>query len=206
MMREGLALQLSANERYEVVAQAANGLEALEAVREFAPDVVVMDLGMPGIDGVEATRQVLEMYPDIRVIVLSGHAEEHYVTSALQAGAVGYVLKGDAFAELDHAVSHVLSGGVYLSPDVQAVVVNQALGRSSSSHAAGAKELSPRELEVLQMLADGSTAKQVALTLHLSVKTVEAHRRQIMDKTGAHSTADLVRYALREGISTLDTE
>ncbi len=203
-MREGLTLQLSSNDRYDVVAQASDGLEALEAVREYAPDVVVMDLGMPGLDGIEATRKVLELSPDTKVIVLSGHAEEHYVSAALQAGASGYVLKGDAFAELDQALVHVLSGGVYLSPEVQAVVVNQALGRSAGGAGSAHKELSPREREVLHMLADGQTAKQVAQELHLSVKTVEAHRRQIMDKTDAHSTADLVRYALREGISTLD--
>jgi DNA-binding NarL/FixJ family response regulator len=204
MMREGLTLQLSSNHQYEVVAQAADGIEALEAVRTHSPDVVVMDLGMPGLNGIEATRQVLEASPGTKVIVLSGHAEEHFVSSALQAGAAGYVLKGDAFAELDQALTHVLSGGVYLSPGVQAVVVNQALGRTSSQPGLSHKELSPRELEVLRMLAEGMTAKQVAQALHLSVKTVEAHRRQVMEKTDTNSMADLVRYALREGITTLD--
>jgi DNA-binding NarL/FixJ family response regulator len=204
ILRDGIAAQLGVEGRYEVVAQAADGLEAVALCKQYHPDVIIMDLGMPQLNGIEATRQVIEVCGGTKVLALSMHSEQRYVADALQAGVAGYVLKDAAFEELERALETVLSGGVYLSPGIQAAVIDHALGRGPGLRGATSKELTAREREILQMVAEGLTAKQIASTLHLSVKTVETHRRQVMDKTGANSVADLVRYAIREGIATLD--
>lgn len=204
ILRDGIAAQLGVEGRYDVVAQAADGLEAVALCKQFHPDVIIMDLGMPQLNGIEATRQVIEVCGGTKVLALSMHSEQRYVADALQAGVAGYVLKDAAFEELEHALDTVLAGGVYLSPGIQAAVIDHALGRGPGVRGATSKELTAREREILQMVAEGLTAKQIASTLHLSVKTVETHRRQVMDKTGANSVADLVRYAIREGIATLD--
>lgn len=204
ILRDGIAAQLGVEGRYEVIAQAADGLEAVALCKKHRPDVIIMDLGMPQLNGIDATRQVREMCEGTKVLALSMHSEQRYVADALQAGVAGYVLKDAAFEELERALDTVLSGGVYLSPGIQAAVIDHALGRGPGVRGATSKELTAREREILQMVAEGLTAKQIAATLHLSVKTVETHRRQVMDKTGANSVADLVRYAIREGIATLD--
>ena len=204
ILRDGIAAQLGVEGRYDVVAQAADGLEAVALCKQYHPDVIIMDLGMPQLNGIEATRQVIEVCGGTKVLALSMHSEQRYVADALQAGVAGYVLKDAAFEELERALDTVLSGGVYLSPGIQAAVIDHALGRGPGVRGATSKELTAREREILQMVAEGLTAKQIAATLHLSVKTVETHRRQVMEKTGANSVADLVRYAIREGIATLD--
>lgn len=204
ILRDGIAAQLGVEGRYEVIAQAADGLEAVALCKQHHPDVIIMDLGMPQLNGIDATRQVREVCNGTKVLALSMHSEQRYVADALQAGVAGYVLKDAAFEELERALDTVLSGGVYLSPGIQAAVIDHALGRGPGVRGATSKELTAREREILQMVAEGLTAKQIAATLHLSVKTVETHRRQVMDKTGANSVADLVRYAIREGIATLD--
>lgn len=204
MLRDGLKAQLAYSGEYEIVAEAVNGVEAVRLASEHRPDVVIMDLGMPELNGIEATRQIRENLSGTRVLALSMHSEQRYVTEALKAGVSGYVLKDEAFAQLEKALKTVLQGGVYLSPSVQAVVVGQVLGTAPSAQGIETRRITAREREVLQMLAEGLTAKQIASRLHLSVKTVETHRRQLMDKTGANSVADLVRYAIREGITTLD--
>lgn len=204
ILRDGIAAQLGVEGRYDVIAHAADGLEAVALCKQHHPDVIIMDLGMPQLNGIDATRQVREMCGGTKVLALSMHSEQRYVADALQAGVAGYVLKDAAFEELERALDTVLSGGVYLSPGIQAAVIDHALGRGPGVRGATSKELTAREREILQMVAEGLTAKQIAATLHLSVKTVETHRRQVMDKTGANSVADLVRYAIREGIATLD--
>lgn len=204
ILRDGIAAQLGVEGRFDVIAQAADGLEAVALCKQHHPDVIIMDLGMPQLNGIDATRQVKEMCSGTKVLALSMHSEQRYVADALQAGVAGYVLKDAAFEELERALDTVLSGGVYLSPGIQAAVIDHALGRGPGVRGATSKELTAREREILQMVAEGLTAKQIAATLHLSVKTVETHRRQVMDKTGANSVADLVRYAIREGIATLD--
>lgn len=204
MMRDGLKAQLSLSGAYDVVAEASDGVQAISLCQELHPDVIVMDLGMPELNGIDATRRVLEVCQGTRVLALSMHSEQRYVSEALKAGVSGYVLKDEAFAELEQAIDTILAGGVYLSPGIQAVVVDQVLGKSPRLHGATPREMTPREREVLQMLAEGLTAKQIASRLHLSVKTVETHRRQVMEKAGANSVAELVRYAIREGITTLD--
>jgi len=187
-----------------VTVEAADGEEAVRLTEELRPDLVLMDIGMPVLNGMEATRQIVERVPDSRVIVLSGHSEQRFVTEALQAGAAGYVLKDAEFDELAQAVTVVAAGGVFLSPSVQAAVVDQFAGREPRMRGVSPRSLTAREREVLQLIAEGLTTKQVASKLGLSVKTVETHRRQVMEKTNANSVADLVRYAIREGITTLE--
>lgn len=205
MLRDGLKAQLAYSGEFDVIAEASNGAEAVSLCVTHRPDVVIMDLGMPELNGIDATRQIREQCEGVKVLALSMHSEQRYVTEALKAGVSGYVLKDEVFAELELALKTVLGGGVYLSPNVQAVVVGQVLGTTTRSNGAvGAKQMTPREREVLQLIAEGLTAKQIASKLFLSVKTVETHRRQVMEKAGANSVADLVRYAIREGITTLD--
>lgn len=206
ILRDGIVAQLALENRYEVVAQAADGVEAVDLCHRHHPDLVIMDLGMPKLNGIDATRRILEECPGTRVLALSMHSEQRYVADALRAGVSGYVLKEAAFDELERAVDMVLHGGVYLSPGVQAAVIDQAVGREPRLKGQPSHDLTPREREILQLVAEGLTAKQIASRLHLSVKTVEAHRRQVMEKTGANSIADLVRHAIREGIATLDQQ
>jgi DNA-binding NarL/FixJ family response regulator len=204
IVRDGLKAQLALVEGVEVIGESVDGDDAVRTCRSLRPDVVVMDLGMPVLNGIEATRQIQEECPDIRVVVLSMHSEQRYVTEALQSGASAYVLKDAAFEELADALKTVESGGVYLSPRVQAAMVDAYAGRAPRMRGVSPRSLSPREREVLQLIAEGLNTKEVATRLCLSVKTVETHRRQVMHKTGANSVADLVRYAIREGITTLD--
>lgn len=204
IVRDGLKAQLALVDGVEVIGEAVDGDDAVRTCRTLHPDVVVMDLGMPVLNGIEATRQLQEECPEIRVVVLSMHSEQRYVTEALHSGASAYVLKDSAFEELADALKTVESGGVYLSPRVQAAVVDAYAGRAPRLRGVPPRSLSPREREVLQLIAEGLNTKEVASQLCLSVKTVETHRRQVMHKTGANSVADLVRYAIREGITTLD--
>ena len=188
----------------EIVAEAENGRRAVELAIELEPDVVVMDLGMPELDGVEATRRIVARLPSARVIVLSMHEERHFVSEALRAGASGYVLKDCAFDELDRALQAVKRGQVFLSPAVAGQLVEQVRGRAPAAGGTANRPLSDREEEVLGHLAQGRRAKDVADLLHVSVKTVETHRQNIMKKLGVTSAYELTKYAIREGLTTVD--
>lgn len=203
LVREGLIARLNCLDDIEVVGEAQDGREALELCGKVHPDIMLMDIGMPVLNGIDATRLVKQEFKGTKVIALSMHSEKRFVSEALRAGVSGYVLKDDAFDELSDAIHLVASGGVYLSPGVQEAIVSDYVGTVGSPSAPRA-ELTPREREVLQLIAEGMTTKQVASHLHLNVKTIETHRRQVMDKIGADSVAGLVRFALREGITTLD--
>jgi DNA-binding NarL/FixJ family response regulator len=198
-----LIARLDCLDDIEVVGEGQDGSEALALCAETRPDIVLMDITMPVLSGIDATRLVKREHENTKVIVLSMHSEKRFVSEALRAGVSGYVLKGDAFDELAGAIQTVASGGVYLSPNVQKAIVSDYVNAAGSPVKSRA-ELTPREREVLQLIAEGMTAKQVASHLFLNVKTVETHRRQVMDKIGVDSVAGLVRYALREGITTLD--
>ena len=202
LVREGLIARLKSLDDIEIVGEGQDGREAIELCNASHPDIVLMDIGMPVLNGIDATRLVRQECRGTKVVALSMHSEKRFVSEALRAGVSGYVLKDDAFDELAEAIHTVASGGVYLSPGVQEAIVSDYAGAAGSSmpHA----ELTPREREVLQLIAEGMTTKQVAAQLNLNVKTIETHRRQVMDKIGADSVAGLVRYALREGITTLD--
>ena len=201
MLREGLRSVFSTAADIEVVGEAEDGRTAVEMVRELAPDVVVMDIGMRELNGIGATRQIRDENPAVKVVVLSTHSDQRYVLRALEAGASGYVLKVSAFDELLNAVRVVSAGKSFLSPDVTDVVVDQ-WRRSSAPRPSPDVLLGSREREVLQLLAEGLTSLQIGRRLHLSSRTVETHRRNLMRKLGLHNVAELTKYAVREGITT----
>jgi DNA-binding NarL/FixJ family response regulator len=203
ILREGLAALLEKDPGLKVVGEADNGRATVRLARELSPDVVIMDISMPDLNGIEATRQLLAENPGVRVIGLSMHADLHFVRGMLKAGASGYLLKHAAARELLRAIRLAMNHRVYLSPEVAAVLVEDY--RLAAPEASAFAVLTPREREVLQLLAEGKSPRGIAQALHLSVKTVEAHRRQIMDKLGFASLADLIKYALREGLTSLET-
>lgn len=203
--RQGLRSLLEKQDDMEVVAEAENGRIAFRLVDELLPDVVIMDVTMPDLNGVEATHQIVTKYPDVKVIALSMHSDSLFVTEMLRSGAAGYLLKDCAFEELTRAIRAVMDDKTYLSPSISGVVVEDYLHRLSKSHFSRSEVLTDREREVLQLMAEGKSTKQIALKLHISVKTVETHRRQIMNKLDIHTIAELTKYAVRKGITSLDT-
>jgi len=203
IMREGLVALLEQEPGLEVVGQAADGRAAVRLARELSPQVVVMDVTMPDLNGIDATRQILEENRQIKVVALSMHADRRFVKGMLQAGASAYLLKHSASQELIQAIQLVMNNRVYLSPEVAGVVVEDYKAPASDSSAFAV--LTPREREVLQLVAEGKTPRQIAGALHLGLKTVEAYRRQIMEKLGLNSIAELVKYAVREGLASLDS-
>jgi len=203
IMREGLVALLEQEPGLVVVGQAPDGRAAVRLARELGPDVVVMDVTMPDLNGIDATRQILEENRQIKVVALSMHADRHFVKGMLQAGASAYLLKHSASQELIQAIQLVMHNRVYLSPEVAGVVVEDY--KAPASDASAFAVLTPREREVLQLVAEGKTPRQIAGALHLGLKTVEAYRRQIMEKLGFNSIAELVKYAVREGLASLDS-
>jgi DNA-binding NarL/FixJ family response regulator len=203
IVREGLRSLIVAESDMEVIGQAENGRTALRLVGELGPDVVIMDIAMPDLNGMEATRQVVRAHPEVKVIALSMHADKRFVSGMLEAGAAGYLLKDSAFEELARAVRAVHSGQTYISPAVAGLVVEGYLGTGSESGRPAAR-LSPREREVLQLVAEGVNTKQIAARLGVSVKTIETHRRQVMEKLEVRSVAELTKYAIREGLTSVD--
>jgi len=204
IIREGLRSLLEKEPKMEVVADTDNGRKARDLVRELSPDVVIMDITMPGLNGIEATRQITAESPHVKVIALSIHSKRRYVADMLSAGAAGYILKECLFDELVQAIQAVVAGGQYLSPRITDVVVSDYVKRLSAASDSPVTALTSREREVLQLVAEGKPTKQIALELHVSTKTIEANRRQIMEKLNRHSVAELTKYAIREGLTTLE--
>ena len=195
MVREGLRALLE-RDGFEVVAEAANGQEAIDGVRAARPDVAILDLAMPRLGGIEAAREIRESCPGIRMVALTVHTEEQYVLAALEAGFTGYVLKSQAGAQLVRAIQEVSRGAVYLSPLVSEAVVDGYLGRARLPP----DPLTAREREVLQLLAEGKSTKRVAELLGISERTAESHRKRLKAKLRIRETAGLVRYAIRRGL------
>jgi len=204
IFRDGLRALLVARSDFEVVGEAQDGLEAIDLVTSLKPEILILDLAMPGLHGIEVARRLHESNPSTRIIVLSMHSDRRYVIEALRAGAVAYVLKEAGFSELIDVIREVRDGHLYLSPLVSEQVIKDYIRLAEVDEGSAFALLSAREREVLQLLAAGRATKEIASELHLSVKTVESHRKQIMDKLEIHSVAELTKYAIREGLSSLD--
>jgi len=204
LMREVLCSLLEEKLGYECVAEASGGHEAVQKARKFHPDIVIMDIVLPNLNGIEATRQIKSQQPEIEVVVLSMHATRNYVLQALQAGASAYLPKDCTLEELAAALTSVTKGGMYLSPAITtaAALKNEAAGISAKNFADG-RPLTRRELQVLRLIADGKSTKEIATTLEVSAKTIETHRKQIMDKLEIRTTAGLTKYCIREGLTSL---
>jgi len=203
--RQGLRSLLEKQSDMEVVAEAEEGRTTVRLVRELLPDVVIMDVTMPDLNGMEAARQITREFGNVRIVALSMHSDSLFVTEMLKSGASGYLLKDCAFEELARAIRAVVAGKTYLSPSISGVVVDDYLHRLSKADFSGLDVLTSREREVLQLLAEGKSTKQIALKLHISVKTVETHRRQIMNKLDIYTVAELTKYAIRKGLTSLET-
>ena len=204
IVREGLCAMFEKKAEMEVVGEAEDGATAIRLARELRPDVIILDVSMPGMDGIDATRRLLKELPETKIIALSMFAKRAYVTNMLEAGASGYVLKGGAFSELAEAVHTVMAGEVYLCAPVATVLVDEYVDRSGRSTGPATGRLTDRELDILKLLAEGKASKEVALLLDVSVQAVDAGRRRIMQKLGIQSFADLVKYAVREGLTSVD--
>ena len=204
IMREGLRSLLEKSGNFECIAEADDGYQAVKLAMELRPDIVIMDIAMPNLNGIEATRQIKSDLPEVEVVVLSMHATRNYVLQVLQAGASAYLLKDSAFEELSTALLAISRGGMYLSPAIAKTAALANLKAGPSGGAPGQIEhLTKRELQVLQLIAEGKSTKDIAARLELSVKTVETHRKQIMDKLEIRSIAGLTKYCIREGLTTL---
>jgi len=204
IVREGLRALLEKQPGMEVIAEAEDGRTTVRLARELSPDVVIMDVAMPDLNGIGATDQIIAEAPDVKVVALSMHSDRRFVMEMFKAGASGYLLKDCAFEELARAVRAVAAGQTYLSPGIAGVVIKDYVRRLSETNSAFSI-LTSREHEVLQLLAEGKSTKQIASRLHVSVKTVETHRRHIMEKLDIHSVAELTKYAIREGLTPLET-
>jgi two-component system, NarL family, response regulator NreC len=204
IVRQGLKSLIEEQSDMKVVGEAENGHAAVRLCRELSPDVVIMDVTMPDLNGVEATRQIMERNPNARVIVLSMHPDKHIVRECLKAGARGYVPKSNLFDELRRAIEAVRAGSRYLSPQITDLVVADYAQGTTQRSVSPSGELTSTDREVLQLLAEGLTVKRIAKKSHLSSKTVDARRRAIMNKLGITNAADLVKYAIREGLTSVD--
>jgi len=200
---ESLQSLLDEQHDMRVVGWAENGRSAVEKVKELEPAVVIMDVAMPGLNGIEATQQITSHYPGTKIIALSMHAEKQFVTGILNAGASGYLTKNCSSAELVNAIRSVAANKKYLSPDVAGVVIEESLNKSPKKGPSALSILTMREREVLQLIVEGNTIKQIAERLYLSIKTIHTHRNQIMQKLNIHSTAALTKFAIREGMIPL---
>lgn len=204
MMREGLRVLLEEKLGYECVAEVDDGDTAVSKAKELKPDVVIMDIVLPHLNGIEATRQIKAYQPQIEVIVLSMHATRSYILQLLQAGASAYLLKDSAVEDLAAALTAVRKGGMYLSPAIStAAALKNETVRILEKNIAESERLTKRQLQVLQLIADGHSTKEIAAILDISVKTIETHRKQIMDKLEIRTTAGLTKYCIREGLTSL---
>lgn len=204
LVRDGLSALLAADPDLEVVGAVSDGRAAVRQCRKLHPRLAIMDLAMPGLNGMDATRQIKAAEPETRVLCLSMHAEERFVAAALDAGASGYVLKDCAAAELIRAIHAVTAGLTYLSPAIAGLVVQGYRGGRPKAPTSAFALLTAREREVLQLIAEGHSTKAIAARLHLSVKTIGTHREHLMAKLDARSVAALVKYAIREGLTSAD--
>jgi DNA-binding NarL/FixJ family response regulator len=204
LVRAGIRSLLEKISGIEVVGEASNGREALELIPTEFPDLVLMDIAMRDLGGLEALPRITKRFPAVKVVILSAHANEEYVIRALRSGAAGYLLKDAATMELELAINAVAQGKTYLSPSISRTVIDSYLERIGST-ASPIEQLTARQREILQLIAEGKNTKEIAGTLEISVKTVEAHRLQLMARLNIHDVPGLVRYAIRSGLVSSDT-
>jgi two-component system, NarL family, response regulator NreC len=201
ILRDGICSLLKEYPDMEVVGEAADGKNALNLVKELSPDIVIMDISMPDLNGIEATRKILADYPHIKVMALTMHYDKHFVSEIFKAGASGYLLKDCAFDEMAHAIRMIIDNKTYVNSQIASLVVESLMGDSPRSHNKHVFSLlTEREKEVLQLIAEGKSTKQIASNLNVSTKTIESHRRQVMGKLNIRNVADLTKYAIREGL------
>jgi DNA-binding NarL/FixJ family response regulator len=203
IVRDGLRALIERCDDMQVVAEADNGRTAMHLFRKHNPDIVIMDISMPDLNGIEATRQILEEGKSVKVIALSMHSDRQFVDGMLRAGVSGYLLKDCAADELIQCIRIVLSGRICLSPGITGFLVNEYLHPTKDEVLAARTELSVREREVLQLIAEGRSTKGIADSLHISIKTVETHRKNIMEKANLHTVAELTKYAIRHGLTSV---
>lgn len=204
IFREGMRGLLEKEADMVVIGEASNGKDTVRLAQELHPDVVVMDITMPDLNGIDATSQVKKKAPHTKVLCLSMHSERNFVLAMFKAGAAGYLLKNCAFDELTRAIYAVFSNKMYVSPQITHHVIDESLAKAVEKKVPS-RVLTPREREVLQLIAEGKSTKQIADRLHRGVKTIETHRRRIMQKLNIRSVAELTKYAISEGLTSLDT-
>ena len=205
ILRTGVRGLIERQPDLQVIAEAEDGRTAVQLSRKLSPDVVIMDISMQDLNGVEATRQITSANPHTRVIILSMHSSQRFVTDVFKAGASGYLLKDCDFSEIISAVHTVYADETYVCPQIATVLRNDYLQRIVQVETPAAAALTPREREVLQLMAEGKSTKEIAFAFNLSVKTVEVHRQRIMEKLDIHSIAELTKYAIREGLTPLES-
>jgi DNA-binding NarL/FixJ family response regulator len=203
LLREGFRLLLEEEPDMTVVGEADNGKEAVQLASKLSPDITIMDISMPGLNGIDATQQILSVRPEAKVIALSMHTERRTVLEMMNAGASGYLLKDCAFEEVVHAVRTVASNGTYLSSKIADIVTKDYVHRIPKSELSSLSVLTTREREVLQLLSEGKKTKEIADILGVSVKTAESFRQTLMNKLNVHSIAELTKLAIREGLTSL---
>jgi two-component system response regulator NreC len=204
IVRQGLRFLLEKEADLKVVAEAEDGRTTVRLARELTPGVIIMDVAMPDLNGIEATRQIIMESPGTKVIALSMYADRRFVVNMLKAGASGYLLKECAFEELTRAIRVVLAHKTYLSPGVTDILVKDCKLGAPPNEVSAFGLLTPREREVLQLMSEGKPTTKIADQLHVSIKTVESHRQQLMQKLNLHSVAELTKYAIREGLTSLE--
>jgi DNA-binding NarL/FixJ family response regulator len=203
MFRDGIRPLINREEGMEVVGEAEDGLETVRLAKELKPDIIIMDISMPQLNGVEATWKIREVNPEIKVIILSMHSDRQFVIESLKAGAKAYLLKDSPFEELKRFILAVAKDQIVLSPAITGIVIKDFIHLSKQEGSSVFAILSTRERQVLQLIAEGKATKEIAKDLFLSIKTIESHRRQIMDKLNIHNVAELTKYAIREGLTQL---
>ena len=205
MMRDGLKSMLENEQDLQVIAESEKGIETIQKTKEFKPDIAILDVAMPELNGIETARLLSVEVPNTKIIGLSMHSDRQFVIEMLRAGASGFVLKQAAFEELTNAIRTVAQGKTFLSSAILDIVVQDYVRQFAKSESPAYRQLTDRERQILQLLAEGNSTKEIAYMLSLSVKTIETHRLNIRNKLGIGSFAGLVKFAIREGITTLET-
>jgi DNA-binding NarL/FixJ family response regulator len=203
MIRTSLGRLLEEEMNFEIIGEADNGRETVKLAKDLTPDIIIMDIGMPELNGIEATKQIVQISKKIKVIALSMHSDKMFVTGMFKAGASGYLLKDSAFDELIDAIKTVVDNKIYLSKEITGIVVSELIEALSKDSIGEPSSLSDREKEVLQLLVEGKSTKEIANVLNLSIKTIESHRKNIMTKLEIYTIPELTKYAVRMGITSL---